>query len=133
MSVQALTTLLGTVYQGGDGEMKQLGEHAHGATSTPSELPDRLVLRIGSSAGEAAGSTENAGSHESGTQEVPLSVRHACTQHALPALLRALQDYTTDIRGDVGSMCGAFVVGPSLWASRFAPDSPSRLSVLQSV
>ena len=29
----------------------------------------------------------------------------ACTKHAIPALLHALQDYTTDNRGDVGSLC----------------------------
>jgi hypothetical protein len=36
---------------------------------------------------------------------VQLRLREACLQHAMPALLKAMRDYTTDNRGDVGSLC----------------------------
>jgi hypothetical protein len=36
---------------------------------------------------------------------VDMPLRKACTEFALPALLQSIQDYTTDNRGDVGSLC----------------------------
>lgn len=42
------------------------------------------------------------------------SVRAAVLSEVVPALLRALQDYTTDNRGDVGSMCAPLCRTPCL-------------------
>jgi len=42
-----------------------------------------------------------------GLQPSDLTEHQACVNVAMPVLLRTLLDYTTDQRGDVGSMCAA--------------------------
>lgn len=54
------------------------------------------------------GATTAETEQEGGKAVDGVSIRQACLSHAVPALLCSMHDYTTDNRGDVGSLCDPF-------------------------
>jgi hypothetical protein len=54
------------------------------------------------------GSTTTETGQEGGKSVDGVSIQQACLSHAVPALLCSMRDYTTDNRGDVGSLCDPF-------------------------
>jgi hypothetical protein len=93
--MQALTSLLATMYQASESA-------SAAADDAKDDAKDGTACHATSSLPTSSAANDCPKCPAKALTEPAL--RQACTVHAMPALLRALRDYTTDNRGDVGSL-----------------------------
>jgi hypothetical protein len=101
--MQALVALLERVY-GADRLGEPFATSAQREAMGPSGLSGSNEHRLLEASVSIVESTDASLAKVCG-DAVVMPLRQACMEFALPALLHSIQDYTTDNRGDVGSLC----------------------------